>query len=152
MARRTNKPETKAFVRIQSNVTINVTMGLQNQDVTNADAHVPDRLKVNPLWPKLTVLIRQGVHWYPSEIAEWPTVKALVEDKVLTIGEFSDSCEEQEETQATKDALKANVDNMNARLGNNKEDDEVLDNDDNDASNDDSDDSDDSSLASIAGE
>ena len=147
MARRTNKPETKAFVRIQSNVTINVTMGLQNQDVTNADAHVPDRLKVNPLWPKLTVLIRQGVHWYPSEIAEWPTVKALVEDKVLTIGEFSDSCEEQEETQATRDALKANVDNMNARLGNDKEDDDL----DNDASND-SDDSDDSSLASIAGE
>lgn len=149
MARRTNKPETKAFVRIQSNVTINVTMGLQNQDVTNADAHVPDRLKVNPLWPKLTVLIRQGVHWYPSEIAEWPTVKALVEDKVLTIGEFSDSCEEQEETQATKDALKANVDNMNARLGNDKEDDESADN---DASDDDSDDSNDSSLASIAGE
>ena len=148
MARRTSKPETKAFVRIQSNVTINVTMGLQNQDVTNADAHVPDRLKVNPLWPKLTVLIRQGVHWYPSEIAEWPTVKALVEDKVLTIGEFSDSCEEQDETQATKDALKANVDNMNARLGNDKEDDDL----DNDASNDDSDDSDDSSLASIAGE
>lgn len=148
MARKANKPETKAFVRIQSNVTINVTMGLQNQDVTNADAHVPDRLKVNPLWPKLTVLIRQGVHWYPSEIAEWPTVKALVEDKVLTIGEFSDSCEEQEETQATKDALKANVDNMNARLGNDKEDDNL----DNEASNDDSDDSDDSSLASIAGE
>lgn len=148
MARKTNKPETKAFVRIQSNATINVTMGLQNQDVTNADAHVPDRLKVNPLWPKLTVLIRQGVHWYPSEIAEWPTVKALVEDKVLTIGEFSDSCEEQEETQATKDALKANVDNMNARLGNNKEDDEDLDND----VSDDNNESDDSSLASIAGE
>lgn len=148
MARRTNKPETKAFVRIQSNVTINVTMGLQNQDVTNADAHVPDRLKVNPLWPKLTVLIRQGVHWYPSEIAEWPTVKALVEDKVLTIGEFSDSCEEQDETQATKDALKANVDSMNARLGNDKEDEALVE----DVSNDDSDDSDDSSLASIAGE
>ena len=148
MARRTNKPETKAFVRIQSNVTINVTMGLQNQDVTNADAHVPDRLKVNPLWPKLTVLIRQGVHWYPSEIAEWPTVKALVEDKVLTIGEFSDSCEEQDETQATKDALKANVDNMNARLGNDKEDETSVE----DAPDVASDDSDDSSLASIAGE
>lgn len=147
MARKANKPETKAFVRIQSNATINVTMGLQNQDVTNADAHVPDRLKVNPLWPKLTVLIRQGVHWYPSEIAEWPTVKALVEDKVLTIGEFSDSCEEQEETQATKDVLKANVDNMNARLSNDKEDDDL-----NNNASDDSDDSDDSSLASIAGE
>lgn len=116
MAKRTNKPETKAFVRIQSNVTINVTMGLHNQDVTNADAHVPDRLKVNPLWPKLTVLIRQGVHWYPSEIAEWPTVKALVEDKVLTIGEFSDTCDE-ENIEAEKETLNANIENVNKRLG-----------------------------------
>lgn len=151
MARKANKPETKAFVRIQSNTTINVTMGLHNQDVTNKDAHVPDRLKVNPLWPKLTVLIRQGVHWYPSEIAEWPTVKALAEDKILTIGEFSDSCEEEGEAKAEKDALKSNIDNMNARLGiddnsnNESEDDNDNDDIDNDAEDEDS-------LASLAGE
>ena len=40
------------FVQIQSDVTIRVTTGLQNKDVTNPDAHVPDRLKVNPEWPK----------------------------------------------------------------------------------------------------
>ena len=32
---------------------------------------------------------------YPSEIAEWPTVKALANDKVLTIGEFTDECDDQ---------------------------------------------------------
>lgn len=83
------------FVRIQSNETIHVTCGLQNKDVTNADAHVPDRLKVSATWPKAIVLIQRGAHMYPSEIAEWPTVKALAKDKVLTIGEFTDECDDQ---------------------------------------------------------
>lgn len=74
------------FVQIQSDVTIRVTTGLQNKDVTNPDAHVPDRLKVNPEWPKHQVLIRKGAHRYPVEIAEWPSVKALAADKILTIG------------------------------------------------------------------
>ena len=80
----------KDYVKIQSNITITVTSGLQYEDVTNKDAHIPDRLKISPAWPKLTVLIEQGQHWYPGEIAEWNTVKALEEDKILTIGEFSD--------------------------------------------------------------
>ena len=83
------------FVRIQSNETIHVTCGLQNKDVTNADAHVPDRLKVSATWPKAIVLIQKGAHMYPSEIAEWATVKALAKDKVLTIGEFTDDCDDQ---------------------------------------------------------
>lgn len=69
------------FVRIQSNETIHVTCGLQNKDVTNADAHVPDRLKVSATWPKATVLIQKGAHMYPSEIVEWATVKALAKAK-----------------------------------------------------------------------
>lgn len=85
---------TKPFVRIQSNITINVTAGLQNQDVTNKDAHIPDRLKVNPLWPKMTCLIRAGAGIYPSDIAEWDSVKALANDKVLTIGEYLDSADD----------------------------------------------------------
>lgn len=78
------------FVQIQSNTTIRVTTGLQNKDVTNPDAHVPDRLKINPEWPKYQVLIKQGAHKYPAEIAEWPTVKALVKDKIITIGSVSE--------------------------------------------------------------
>ena len=78
------------FVQIQSDVTIRVTTGLQNKDVTNPDAHIPDRLKVNPEWPKHQVLIRKGAHRYPAEIAEWASVKALAEDKILTIGSIED--------------------------------------------------------------
>lgn len=78
------------FVQIQSSVTIRVTTGLQNKDVTNPDAHVPDRLKVNPEWPKHQVLIQAGAHRYPAEIAEWPSVKALALDKILTIGSIEE--------------------------------------------------------------
>lgn len=98
----------KQFVRIQSSVTINVTAGLHNQDVTNKDAHVPDRLKVNPLWSKMTCLIREGVGIYPAMICEWPTVKALAKDAVLTIGEYLDSADDEvvkKQTQLT-DAMK----------------------------------------------
>ena len=35
-------------------------------------------------------VIKQGQHVYPSEIAEWETVKALQNDGVLTIGAFID--------------------------------------------------------------
>lgn len=78
-------------VRIQSTITITVTPGLHHKDVTNKDAHIPDRLKVSPLWPKATVMIRQGAHYYPAEIVEWPTVKALEKDGILTIGQIEDA-------------------------------------------------------------
>ena len=89
--------QTKPYVRIQSNENICVVPGLHHQDVTNPDAHVPDRLKINALWPKMTVLIRQGAGVYPAEIATWETVKALANDKVLTIGEYLDSASEAEQ-------------------------------------------------------
>lgn len=81
------------FVQIQSSITIKVTTGLQNKDVTNPDAHVADRLKVNPEWPKHQVLIREGAHRYPAEITNWPSVKALANDKILTIGSISEVAE-----------------------------------------------------------
>lgn len=86
--------DTKKYVRIQSNQTIQVTCGLQHEDVTNPDAHVPDRLKVSPSWPTCSVVISAGAHLYPSEIATWPTVKALAKDKILTIGEYTDTLDE----------------------------------------------------------
>lgn len=90
------------FVQIQSSMTIRVTTGLQNKDVTNPDAHVPDRLKVNPEWPKYQVLIRRGIGRYPAEIIEWPTVKSLANDKILTIG----AIEELNETEMNENELK----------------------------------------------
>lgn len=90
----------KQFVRIQSNKTIRVTAGLQHLDVTNPDAHVADRLKISPSWPKAMVIIEAGAHVYPSDITEWPAVKALAKDKVLTIGEYLDVPEDKAVEQA----------------------------------------------------
>lgn len=86
---------TKNFVKIQSQVNITVTPGLQNMDVTNPDAHVPDRLKVQPTWPKAAVDIHEGIDVYPAYIAEWATVKALEKDKIITIGEYSETATEE---------------------------------------------------------
>lgn len=93
--------ERGAYVQIQSSKNIKVTMGLQYQDVTNPDAHVPDRLKVSPSWPKANVLIKIGQHLYPSEIVEWPTVQALVKDGILTIGAFMNDANENVKTEKT---------------------------------------------------
>lgn len=79
------------MIRIQSTTTINVTCGLQHKDMTNPDAHIPDRLKVSPEWSKCTVLVTEGVGNYPAEIATWGSVKALVDAKVFTLGEIFES-------------------------------------------------------------
>lgn len=73
------------LVTIQSSRTIRVTSGLQYDDVTNPDAHIPDRLKVKPNWAKKMYIIKEGKYDYPAEIAEWNTVKALERDGILTI-------------------------------------------------------------------
>ena len=101
----------KDYVYIQSNTSIVVTAGLQNENVTNPDAHVPDRLKVNPTWQKLKIMIKAGRHIYPSLITEWHSVKALVKDGVLTIGEEVDSTDESLKT--TKEDLTAELKKTN---------------------------------------
>lgn len=90
------------LVQIQSTRTIKVTCGLQHLDVTNPDAHVPDRLKVSAEWPKCQVLIKQGVGEYPAEIIEWPTVKALVKDKIFTIGETIEPTTDEQKKEVEK--------------------------------------------------
>ena len=99
----------KDYVYIQSNTSIVVTAGLQNDNVTNPDAHIPDRLKVNPVWPKLRVMIKSGRHIYPSLIIEWNTVKSLVKDGIITIGEEVDNPNDvkiEEKAKDLKDELK----------------------------------------------
>ena len=92
----------KAYVKIQSNITINVTPGLNHKDLTNKDSDIANRMKVKSTWPKAAVLIKQGQHWYPSDIVNWPTVKALEKDKVLTIGEYSDNPNDDKEVSKEK--------------------------------------------------
>lgn len=97
------------FVQISSTVDITVTSGLQNKDVTNPDAHVPDRLKINPEWPKYQVLIRKGAGEYPAEIVNWPSVKALANDKIFTIGQtFEKNVETDEDKKNAETIAEAN--------------------------------------------
>lgn len=105
------------MVQIHSNITIRVTTGLQNKDVTNVDAHIPDRLKVNPEWPTCQVLIRSGQGIYPAEIVEWPSVKALAADKILTIGAISDVADSTLTPEQQKDVLAASEAKEAFKLG-----------------------------------
>lgn len=101
----------KEYVYIQSTMNIVVTAGLQNEDVTNPDAHIPDRLKVNPIWPKLKMMIKSGRHTYPKFITEWFTVKSLVKDGVLTIGEESTTCDDEKVVEKGQE-VKAELDKL----------------------------------------
>lgn len=89
----------KKFVRITATKSFLVTKGLDCLDVTNKDAHVPDRLNVKPTWVNATYIIKRGVDYYPSEIAEWTTVKRLNEQGFITIGEFVDTIANDETTE-----------------------------------------------------
>lgn len=90
-------------IRIQSSMTITVTSGLQHKDVTNKDAHIQDRLKVSSEWPKYSIQILEGVGEYPAEIADWPTVKALVESGVMTISQVKEGkAKDEDETKVNE--------------------------------------------------
>lgn len=85
----------KRFVRIQSNKTIVVTPGLQSVNVTNKDAHVENRLKVNSMWQNASVKIMAGVGYYPACVKNWNAVKKLEELEVLSIGVETDTIEDE---------------------------------------------------------
>ena len=96
----------KDYVRIHSNMSIGVAPGLHYEDVTKKGSDIPNRLKVNPAWPKMAVNSEAGSHIYPAEIAEWPSVLALQKDKILTIGDF---CDETGEADKAAVEIKRNV-------------------------------------------
>lgn len=98
----------KKFVRISSERPIQVTCGLQYENFTDKKSQVADKLKVAPTWFDKMVILKQGSHFYPSEIAEWNTVKLLAKDKKITIGEFTDDCENDVEAINDKKRLKEN--------------------------------------------
>lgn len=98
----------KKYVQIQSSINIQVHPGLSYNDYTKKDSDVPDRLKIAPTWPKKKVLILKGQHLYESEIVEWPAIKALEKDGILTIGQDFDNKDatnnvEEKKTKKVKD-------------------------------------------------
>lgn len=96
----------KKYVQIQSSINIAVTSGLQAKDFTNLESDIPNRMKVSAEWPKTTILVKKGQHWYPSEIAEWPTVKSLVDSGVMTIGIDSDEKSDSTDADEFRERLK----------------------------------------------
>lgn len=106
----------KDYVQIASTKTIMVTCGLQSENVTNEDAHIPDRLRVLEKWSKFSVLIKAGNGVYPQAIVNWATVQALVKDGILTIGQEVDNADAKAvETKERIDELKkeAKVEEVN---------------------------------------
>ena len=75
----------KDYVKIQSKKTINVTDGLPYQNFTKKDSDIPNRMKIAPTWPKKTILIKEGTHFYPSEVVKFDSVKKLEELDIVTI-------------------------------------------------------------------
>lgn len=105
----------KRFVKISCNKTITVTPGLNNIDVTNVDAHVPDRLKVSATWPKCCLKVKKGVDWYPAVITEWNTVKSLINENVMTVIEFRDDIDDENVKKMT-DELELNMKEIGLEL------------------------------------
>lgn len=77
----------KNYIRIQSTMNITVTAGLQSINMSNKDAHVADRLNVKSAWVGTRILIHKGIGIYPNELKTWNTVKSLVKQGILTLGE-----------------------------------------------------------------
>lgn len=78
------------YVKISSNRTYFVYPDLSYYDRTlNATDANPNKLRVSPNWVRKEIKIRTGIHWYPSEIVDWGTVKSLSADAKITIGEMS---------------------------------------------------------------
>lgn len=104
------------FVIISSKRDITVTNGLVNVDKTNYSSRISNTLNIAPLWTRNAVHIHKDKGAYPAEIAEWPTVKALEESNIFTIGQFTDTGTEEElrlleEFNASTEEVKAELEN-----------------------------------------
>ena len=77
----------KNYIRIQSKIDVAVSAGLQSINMSNKDAHVPDRLNVKAAWVGTRTLVHKGVGVYPIELKNWDAVKSLVKNGILTLGD-----------------------------------------------------------------
>lgn len=82
----------KKYVLITSTITIEVTRDLGSVNLTNPTAPMADKLNVKPAWVSFRYLIKAGTYYYPAQIKNWKTVKALESDRLLTIGAETDDC------------------------------------------------------------
>lgn len=97
------------FVKISSTKYINVYAGLQHVDRTTGSEAVPNRLRVTSFWNDLNVRLLEGVAYYPSIIKQWPAIKALAKDEVITIGEEVDELGEKNDRTVYAETLYENL-------------------------------------------
>lgn len=93
------------FIRVQSDINIDVTPGLMYIDMTNEDAHIPDRFRVASAWIQSRISIRQGAHYYPAKIKNWGSVISLVDHGQITLGTECDEIPDAEEAKLAGDML-----------------------------------------------
>lgn len=72
-------------ITITATQTIIVTPDLNVRDLSDPNSMNPNKLRAVMDWNEEPVKIMIGVGEYPEYIAEWKTVKALEEAKVLTV-------------------------------------------------------------------
>lgn len=101
----------KKYVRITSEIDIMVSAGLQSINMSNKDAHVADRLNVKSAWVGTRILITKGTGYYPSEIKEWDSVKALAKDKLLSLSDEVDEIPGSEDEAKKAETTKTKLNN-----------------------------------------
>ena len=97
----------KKFVKINSTVNIEVYPDLNALDTTNLAAQLADKLSAKPNWV-YPILIRTGIHYYPTEIKSWKSVKALAKASKLSISEEVDNVPDDEQEACKKMLEKIN--------------------------------------------
>lgn len=80
----------KKFVRIQSTRNVNLFESLSAINMTNENSRVQEPFRVAQAWSKTCILVKQGTGYYPAVMKDWATVKTLVKNGELTIGEETD--------------------------------------------------------------
>lgn len=91
----------KKFIKIHSDIAIEVYPDLSATETTHVDAHVPDRFSAKPNWV-YPILIKVGLHYYPTEIKNWKAVKALVKKGHISLSEEVDEVPDDERERCEK--------------------------------------------------
>lgn len=89
----------KRFIKITATRPFRVMVDSKDQAIDASDVNainIQNRLKAINTWVDTLVIIKQGTGWYPSAIAKWQSVKVLVDNGLISIGEEADTCDDKD--------------------------------------------------------
>lgn len=104
-------------------VTINSSINIYVLGTSYTQNNGDERNKValNPSsWMNTSILINQGIHDYPCEIASWASVQALVSQRLITISEAHEGSAKVEDENAVKAKEKADEEQKEEKIANTK--------------------------------